>query len=264
MITKVNGKARSREAAFHAGDAREQNLIGKRLQEERKARKYSLDDVSALLEAYGVAVQRGAVSKWELGTTVPNAYQLLALCSAYGIEDAVAFFSGTDLLDAAGRKKVAEYRDDLIASGRYAPRLPAEHIPYVSMPVSLLSASAGTGNFLDDENFETVEFPANTVPEGADFGIRVNGDSMEPVYADGQTVWVKECSSLRPGETGLFLLNGSGYIKVYGEQEPEERETYTDSCGVLHMQAVLISYNPRYRPITVGCEDSLQIVGKVL
>ena len=51
--------------------------------------------------------------------------------------------------------------------------------------MSNLSVSAGTGAFLDEGSFEMVSFPASTVPDGADFGVRVSGDSMEPVYHDG-------------------------------------------------------------------------------
>ena len=41
-----------------------------------------------------------------------------------------------------------------------------------------------------------VSFPEKSVPKGADFGVRVSGDSMEPVYHDGQIVWVEECETV--------------------------------------------------------------------
>ena len=40
----------------------------------------------------------------------------------------------------------------------------------------------------DDENFETIEV-GEEVPAQADFGIALNGDSMEPRYHDKQAVW---------------------------------------------------------------------------
>lgn len=41
--------------------------------------------------------------------------------------------------------------------------------------------------FFRDENcFEMVRFPVSTVPDDADFGVSVSGDSMERVYYDGQ------------------------------------------------------------------------------
>jgi len=46
-----------------------------------------------------------------------------------------------------------------------------------------------------------------------DFGVRVNRDSMEPVYHDGQIVWVEKTVALQPGEAGIFICNGEGYLK---------------------------------------------------
>ena len=147
---------------------------------------------------------------------------------------------------------MAEYRKDLIASGRCRPlrRQPAE-ILYVDMPVSLLPVSASTGAFLDGEKFETVSFPEHLIPRGAEFGVRVSGDSMEPAYRDGQIVWAKRCDTLCPGEVGIFLYDGDGYIKVYAEDAKER-------CPVL------ISYNKRYDPIRVRPDSGFYIAGRVL
>ncbi len=98
------------------------------------------------------------------------------------------------------------------------------------------------------------------------FGVRVCGDSMEPVYHDGQIAWIQECSELSPGEVGIFMYDGDGYIKMYDEQEPCEAERYdfTDSDGTLHMQSVLISYNKKYEPKLVSPLARFSIVGRVL
>lgn len=61
---------------------------------------------------------------------------------------------------------------------------------------STLAASAGTGEFLDDENFEIIEV-GEEVPEDADFGLALNGDSMEPCYHDNQAVWVQQTNPLK-------------------------------------------------------------------
>ena len=92
------------------------------------------------------------------------------------------------------------------------------------MPVSNLAVSAGTGAFLEEDSFEHISVPANTVPKGAEFGIRVSGDSMEPVYHDGQIVWVERCETLSIGQVGVFVYDGEGYLKSYGEREPAARE----------------------------------------
>lgn len=77
------------------------------------------------------------------------------------------------------------------------------------MPVSNLAVSAGTGEFLEEGNFEMVSFPEKSVPKGADFGVRVSGDSMEPVYHDGQIVWVEECETL----VSLLIIK---FPRLYG------------------------------------------------
>lgn len=257
--------------SYNAAAEHENNYIGKKIAEARKKKGLSLNEFSELLGGYGLAIQRQGLGKWELGIAVPNAYQLLAVCHALEIEDGIAYFTGypakVQVLNDVGLQKLADYKEDLIASGRYKPKPAVKtQIIYIDKPVSALPASAGTGAFLDDDNFEMVSFPEKSVPDGADFGVRVSGDSMEPVYHDGQIVWVQACSALNPGEVGLFMYDGNGYIKVYEEQEPDEtiRENYVSSDGTLHMQPILISYNKAYEPKVVSPELSFQIAGRIL
>lgn len=139
-------------------------------------------------------------------------------------------------------------------------------IQFVEMPVSNLSVSAGTGAFLDEDSFEMVSFPISSVPDGADFGVRVSGDSMEPVYHDGQIVWVKQCDRVNIGEVGIFIYDGESYIKVYDEQEPDkdQREAFSDSYGTMYMQPVMISYNQKYEPRVISAQAGFQVAGRVL
>jgi len=256
-----------RTARYDAERERACNRIGRRIAELRIARKMSLAALSRALRAVGVHVGSTAINKWEMGASVPNAYQLLALSEALGVDDLSAAFlnGGARSLNAEGLRKLRAYRDDLIASGRYRVS-DAETVVYVEMPVSALPVSAGTGAFLDEENFETVRVPESSVPQGAAFGVRVRGDSMEPLYRDGQIVWVQPCETLRSGEVGIFIYGGDGYIKVYGTRVPEgeARETLTDSDGVVHAQSVLISCNRAYAPIPVSPDTAFEIVGRVL
>ena len=254
---------------YNAAKERESNVIGARISEARKKRGMTLADLSGRLEGLGIKVSRAAASKWETGETVPNAYQLVAVFNALDMEDRLSFFMENyiPLLNEAGIRKVEEYKADLIASGKYrpAPRV-ASSIRYIEMPVSNLAVSAGTGAFLDEGNFEMVSFPEDKVPDGADFGIRVSGDSMEPVYHDGQIVWVQECEQIGIGQVGVFVYDNEGYLKVYNEQEPDESvvEEFTDSYGTVHPQPVMESYNQKYGPKVVRPTAVFQIVGRVL
>ena len=250
---------------------RENNYIGRRIQQARTSRGLSLAAFAELLSEYGLTVHRQGVGKWELGGSVPNAYQLIAICHALEIEDGIDYFTGTpkksDELNEVGMKKAAEYRKDLVATGLYTPKkIPVGEILYIEVDIGILGASAGTGDFLDEGGFEKVSFPESAVPKNADIGIRVDGNSMEPVYHDGQIVWVKRCDRLSPGDVGIFTYDGSGYIKQYSEAEPEEayREAFTDSEGVIHPQPVLISYNREYAPIRISPHAPFGIVGRVL
>lgn len=269
MKAKVIPFSAVQAQGYNAVEEKEHNIVGSKISEARKKRGMTLADLSACLEGLGVKISRGAASKWETGETVPNAYQLLAVFNALGIEDRMSYFMAkyAPVLNDAGMRKVEEYKADLIASGRYkpAPRITST-IRYIEMPVSNLAVSAGTGAFLDEGNFEMISFPEDKVPDGADFGIRVSGDSMEPVYHDGQIVWVQECDQIGIGQVGVFIYDNEGYLKIYNEQEPDQDviEEYTDSYGTVHPQPVMESYNQKYEPRVVQPSAVFQIVGRVL
>lgn len=77
--------------------------------------------------------------------------------------------------------------------------------------------SAGTGFDLDDNNFwEEIDIPATPEAKKADFCLTITGDSMEPVYYDGDIVLVKSQPSVNLGQIGIFVIEGSGYIKKFG------------------------------------------------
>ena len=269
MKAKVIPISAAQAQGYNAAKEKEHNIIGARIAEARKKSGMTLTDLSACLEGLGVKASRGAASKWETGETVPNAYQLVAVFNALGMGDRLSYFMENYVppLNDAGLRKVEEYKADLIASGKYrpAPRI-ASVIRYIDMPVSNLAVSAGPGAFLDEGNFEMISFPEDKVPDGADFGIRVSGDSMEPVYHDGQIVWVQECEQIGIGQVGVFVYDNEGFLKIYSEQEPDEEiaEEFTDSYGVVHPQPVLESYNPKYAPKVLQPSAVFQIVGRVL
>ena len=269
--TKIIPLNRRTEDLYNAEAEREQGILAKRITLAREAKGISVKELQRQLKARGLDVGYATLFRWERGETEPTAYQLLAICDALDIPDAYSYFMSKGVsqqLNDEGWRKLYEYRDDLIATGKYTvvPVKQEPAIRYIEMPVSRLGASAGTGEFLSEENIELMRFPESGVPAKADFAIRVVGDSMEPLYQDHQLVWVQICNSLRPGEVGIFVLDGEGFIKAYDEREPdeEEREDYTDGSGVLHKQPVLISYNQKYEPRIVRRTSQLKICGRVL
>lgn len=261
----------TKAAKYNAEEERLKQIVGQRITLAREMKHISVKELQRQLKERSVDVGYATLFRWEKGETEPTAYQLLAICDALEIPDMYSFFmsggKGQQLNDE-GMKKLMEYRADLLATGKYTPvqKQTTPEIRYVEMPVSSLGASAGTGEFLSEDNIELMRFPEDKVPPKADFALRVVGDSMEPIYQDHQLVWVESCDSLLPGEVGIFVLDGHGYIKAYAEQEPDESEIedYTDSNGVVHMQPVLISYNQKYEPKKVLQSARFKICGRVL
>ena len=269
MDKKIIPISAARVSGYNAEREREHNAVGRQILRARKKCGLTLTETSELLESFGLKASRASINKWENGAAIPTAYQLIALAAALGVGDRISYFTEEYLpeLNEAGERKLEEYMADLIATGKYRPVPPvACSIRFIDMPISNLAVSAGTGEFLDDANFETISFPEDRVPAGADFGVRVSGDSMEPVYHSGQIVWVHKCDRLEVGQVGVFVCDGAGFLKLYTEQAPEEDavEEFTDSYGVTHAQPVLVSYNSKYMPRVIRPGAHFQIIGRVL
>lgn len=274
MANRLLEENKKRGPFYNAEQERRENIIGQRIQEVRKAHGVSLEGLGYLLSQYGIDMKQTGIGRWESGTVIPNAYQLMALSHIFQIEDPKTFFTESptdaDALNEEGLRKVREYKEDLIASGKYrpapAPAAGSNVLKFREMPMSLLPVSAGPGAFLDENNFELRRFPADEIPDGAEFAIRISGDSMEPVYSSGQIIWVQLCKQLRPGEVGIFEYDGNGYVKMYDEQYPEETflDEYTTSDGQVLPQPVLVSYNEAYAPRPVNPNTSFSVIGKVL
>ena len=188
-----------------------------------------------------------AVSDWERGKGMPNAEYLLYLCQLYRVENVLTVFMGKKAgLNDLGIRKLQEYALLLEESNRYA-YAPEPEAPRV-LRVYDLPVSAGTGSFLDSDDYELIEVDA-TVPLSADFGVPISGDSMYPRFADRQVVWVHEQPYVENGEIGIFFYDGDSYIKKFDQN---------------HEVPLLISINPDYKPIKITDMDSFMVFGKVV
>ena len=228
--------------------------IGKILSKRRKQIKMKQSELSKCLESHNCYVKSNSISSWETGASMPNAAQFLAVCEIMGITDIYETFIGTNPnnpiseLNEEGQAKVLEYIELLIQSGRYQKQS-AEVIPFTrKIKLFNIPASAGTGEFLDSDDYEEITV-GNEVPASSDFGIRINGDSMEPQFINGQVVWVEQMQELANGDIGIFFLDGNAYCK---KLQITEHGTY------------LVSLNPRYEPIPVTETSSFRVFGKVV
>jgi len=227
--------------------------VGTTLSELRRAKKLMQKDVASRLSGYGFSVSAKTIYNWEKGLAQPNAGQFLALCDILGVDDVMWRFAGIHKgpyagLNQDGRRKAREFIDLLFHVEMYRD----DPVEYNKTPRLLrlydIPASAGTGNFLDDSGYEMIETPGY-VPAAADFALRVSGDSMEPLYQDGQVIWIKEQEVLDSGDIGIFIYFDDVYCKkliVDGDK------------------AYLRSLNPEYEDIEIREDFGLKTIGKVV
>lgn len=105
-------------------------------------------------------------------------------------------------------------------------------------------ASAGTGQILFDmPPTKRIEIPDIPKYKKTDYAIGVNGDSMTPVYNDGDMLLVEMTDEVEIGEIGIFSIDGECYVKELGDKE-------------------LVSLNPKYKNIPMN--ETTRCMGRVI
>lgn len=98
------------------------------------------------------------------------------------------------------------------------------------------------------------EIPEELAKTGEFFGLKINGNSMEPDIHDGDTVIVRKQDDAEADEIVIALVNGNDGVC-------KRLKKYADSIA-------LISLNPSYEPMFFSQEEidnkPVRIVGKVV
>ena len=233
---------------------------GELIRRQRKAKKMNQEELGAL-----VRVGKNAVGAWEAGRSRPDVGSVPVICEALDLsleeffgmpenlpeypdekagispEERTTLLRRYGVLDAYNRQVVLRQMSVLYEMQEDA-RKPRKVIRLFR---NELAASAGSGEVLDTARGEEVFLYADQIADSADEIIRVNGDSMEPTYHDGDQVLIRHTAGIRPGEIGVFICGDTGYIKEYRKDG-------------LH------SHNPAYATISFGETDDVQCIGKVL
>lgn len=226
------------------------------------------DKLRALREQHGfsqaklaefLGVSPAAYSTYEMGTRDVSSDKVVKLAKYYGVSTDYLYdieknenneFNNSERtiikkyrkLDTYGKKLIDNALD--IEYDRCTSKQEQPSIPMISIRYSLLSASAGTGAYLDDENMEMRLFPDTPEARRADLVIPVEGRSMEPMFYDGDELFVHRQENVEIGEIGIFIKDGKGYVKEAGEDR-------------------LISINPDYEDIYAD-DTPIFCVGKVI
>lgn len=212
-----------------------------------------------------IGVTKGAIANYENSFSFPKVDILFKLFDALDVDanflyQDYATFTDKSQLNEEELALISDFRS-ISESGRRLLRVvlneelrrvheDTSHNPgSVSMVVYNFPAAAGIPLYVEDDSYERIEFPASKVPQGADFGIRISGDSMEPTIQAGSIVFVRKTAELRPGEIGIFMLDDEAVCKRYS----------ADKRGFF-----LVSDNEVYEDVSVKGHQRFAIIGKVL
>lgn len=103
--------------------------------------------------------------------------------------------------------------------------------------------SAGTGEWQDDNFKEEIEYDGQIPPH--DYVVRVNGDSMLPLFEDNQILFIRKTHEVRDGQIIVCMLNNETYVKkIMGNR--------------------LVSLNKKYKDILINEYDDFSVVGVVV
>lgn len=258
--------------------------IGKRIKEARINRNLTQEELAKI-----VGVTKGAIANYENNTSHPKEPIIYSLMEALNVDANFLFQDNIKAKKSPSKKdeadKIAEQFRALDEHGRGAVRaiLNFEHAAviaeqrqrethgkpglklvkkrsdgFIEVTVYDQPSAAGLGNYLDDPASHIEQYPANMVPEGTDFGVRISGRSMEPNIPDGATAFVHAQLSIQPGQIGIFRVNGEALCKKlavdrerrqirlvsFNKSEfPEDR--IIEECDEFQTMALVLGWYPK-------------------
>lgn len=198
---------------------------------------YELDYAGILAEAYGLSVQGEDFKIRPSEIEIAKKYRSL---DSHG-QETVSYILDRETERVKTLREQTEYIDNLksfVPKGN--PNIPQMRL--INYYYRL--ASAGTGQIIFDmPPTKRIEIPDIQKYKKADYAIGVNGNSMEPVYYDGDMLLVEMTEYIDIGEIGIFSVDNECYVKKLGENE-------------------LISLNPNCENIPLN--ETAHCMGKVI
>ena len=211
-----------------------------------------------------IGAQPNTVSNWEKGRSRPDISLVPMICDALGITLQQIFGLETpkEMLTERENNLVSQYRK-LNAGDQYtvdtlvktmltveqARKRQRSQRKVYELPLVDRTLAAGIG---DPTEYEGISEPfyLYDVPwlDRADCVFKVNGDSMEPDYHNGDYVLIEripDAPELTPGEVGAFAIGNELYIKEYQKDG-------------LH------SLNSKYPVMTFDEDTKVYLIGRVL
>lgn len=218
---------------------------GSRLKERRMALGYSQSAMADKLH-----INRSSYFNWEIGKTRPNQKNLRQLATILDVSETY-FESEYNIvntylkLSSENQNKVEGYAEELLQKQQSLKKI----VPLFAVEVlSDVALSAGLGESFFDE-FETETVYSEEEQYGYDIAAWIKGDSMEPVYLDGEVALIRASGFDYDGAVYALSWNDSVYIK----------KLYREENGLK-----MVSLNDDYPDKWIPYEDNPRIVGLVI
>ena len=202
-----------------------------------------------------VNFNKGKLSKWENGREEPklSSVKILADYFETTVDSLVngkleaPILSVYNKLHEPRQKKVLTFAQDQLdeQEGRVEEKI----LSYYTL-ICNGAVSAGTGEWLEDEYKEEITISADKVPSSPyDLVLRVNGDSMEPLFQNHEYIFVRKTTEIRNGQIGVFIVDNEAYLKkAYIEKD--------------HLR--LVSLNKAYDDLVFDDKNEIKAVGVVV
>lgn len=119
-------------------------------------------------------------------------------------------------LDSWGRKQVRSVADNELERSEHDARFFQEtSIKPEEKVINIFTNPAAAGPALGEtgQDCEPYTLTADD-PQGAEYGVRVQGDSMEPYFPDGSVAFVNH-DEMRDGDIGVFCVDSATVIKQW-------------------------------------------------
>lgn len=225
-------------------------IFGERLRKKRESKNLTQTELASILGYKNYTT----VSKWESGDSLPRGKELKKLVEIFNVSadyllglqtgDQSDITTIYNKLEPKRQKKVYNFAEaQLHAQNNKVVNL-FDHKETVEVTAKV---SAGTGiTWLGDSTYDK---EVTSKPKHYDEAFEINGDSMTPLFKDGEVIFVEHTEIVENGQIAVVQIDDESFIKKVYIEENAMR---------------LVSLNKDYKDIVAGDDCDIRIVGKVI
>lgn len=246
--------------------------FGERLKVVRKELKYSQEKLGSLI-GYGNTTING----YESGINKPSLDVFIKLCKIFDREP--NYFLQDDIIGIAPKlnpedqdiinnyksltphdKEIVDYilnmQPEIIKPIIKYESIVTDEVIYFPLVEQKASAGIGDPTHQWSNEVDKVAFPLNEAPKGTTHAIIVDGFSMEPIFFNGQIVFINAEKDCNDGDFGIFQVTTPEKTDVYCKQ------LKYDDYGRRYLHSV--SNRADDPEFTESEETILQCIGKII